>query len=168
MCYKGRGLIQLTGRGNYRRIGFILGLPLEAQPELAVQPENAVRIACEYWKSRNINAASDKDFVQAVTRKVNGGLNGIGSASGVFGAGRRRILGGKQADLIQRVRGLAPAPRVVAAEAVAHRAGGAGAFGASAGKHRGSRSAACMRLLRSRGDDGWWRMALSGRRRRGR
>src|SRR5690606_28454782 len=53
--YKGRGLIQLTGRANYRRIGGLLGLPLEAEPQLAAEPATSLKIACEYWKIRNIN-----------------------------------------------------------------------------------------------------------------
>lgn len=75
--YKGRGLIQLTGRANYREIGGKLGLPLEANPEIAAQPETSLRIACEYWKSRKINTPSDADDLIRVTKLVNGGLNGL-------------------------------------------------------------------------------------------
>jgi putative chitinase len=75
--YKGRGLIQLTGRDNYRKIGAILGLPLEDNPALAAEPVNALRIACEYWKSRDINTAADRDDLLKATRLVNGGLNGL-------------------------------------------------------------------------------------------
>ena len=107
--YKGRGLIQLTGRGNYRRIGGILGLPLEAQPELALQPQNAVLIACEYWKSRNINTVCDRDDIEAVTRKVNGGLNGIKQRR-IFLQRAEAALGGKQADLIAPQLGATPSP----------------------------------------------------------
>lgn len=75
--YKGRGLLQLTGRANYRQMGTALGLPLEAQPELAAEPVTSLRIACEYWQSREINAKADADDLPAVTRAVNGGLNGL-------------------------------------------------------------------------------------------
>lgn len=75
--YKGRGLLQLTGRANYRSLGKALGLPLEAQPELAAQPVLSLTIACEFWKSRAINPLCDADDVVAVTRKVNGGINGL-------------------------------------------------------------------------------------------
>ncbi len=75
--FKGRGLIQLTGRANYRRFGKRLGLPLESQPELAAEPAIAVTIACDYWKSRNINHFADIDDIDAVTRLVNGGSNGL-------------------------------------------------------------------------------------------
>lgn len=75
--YKGRGLIQLTGRANYRSIGKKLNLPLEQHPELAGEPAISLKIACEYWKSRNINAAADRDDLIKATRLVNGGLNGL-------------------------------------------------------------------------------------------
>jgi putative chitinase len=75
--YKGRGLIQLTGRANYRQIGARLGLDLEGRPELAADPLTSLRIACEYWTSRRINDAADEDDLLAVTRRVNGGLNGL-------------------------------------------------------------------------------------------
>ena len=75
--YKGRGLLQLTGRSNYQRMGQILGLPLEAQPLLAGDPVISLKIACEYWKERKINAPADNDNLIKVTRLVNGGLNGL-------------------------------------------------------------------------------------------
>lgn len=75
--YKGRGLIQLTGRANYRDIGQILGLPLEDNPAMAAEPVTALKIACEYWKKRNINSAADRDDLISATRLVNGGLNGL-------------------------------------------------------------------------------------------
>jgi putative chitinase len=46
-------------------------------PTLAAQPALSLKIACEYWKRHNINADCDRDDSQAVTRKVNGGLNGL-------------------------------------------------------------------------------------------
>jgi len=75
--YKGRGLIQLTGRANYQKIGNILNLPLEDNPELASEPVTSLKIACEYWRTRNINAAADRDDLIKVTKLVNGGLNGL-------------------------------------------------------------------------------------------
>jgi len=75
--YKGRGLIQLTGRANYRAIGARLGVDLERHPERAAEPVLSLRIACEYWDSRNINRHADADDLIAVTRAVNGGLNGL-------------------------------------------------------------------------------------------
>ena len=75
--YAGRGIFQLTGRANYKHFGGLLALDLVGYPDLAAEPENALRIACEYWRSRNINACADADDVVAVTKKINGGTNGI-------------------------------------------------------------------------------------------
>lgn len=74
--YCGRGWAQLTGRFNYRKYGQMLGLPLETQPELAERPDVAWRIAAAYWRDHNINTLADAGDFEAVTRKVNGGLNG--------------------------------------------------------------------------------------------
>jgi len=75
--YKGRGLIQLTGRTNYKKIGKIIGLPLEDNPELAAEPVTSLKIACEYWKTKRINSAADQDDLIKATTLVNGGLNGL-------------------------------------------------------------------------------------------
>ena len=75
--YKGRGLLQLTGRANYADYGKALAVDLVNNPTLAAQPALSLKIACEYWKRHDINADCDRDDAQAVTRKVNGGLNGL-------------------------------------------------------------------------------------------
>lgn len=75
--YKGRGLLQLTGRANYRRYGDKMGLPLEDEPHIAAEPVTSLKIACEYWKDRNINVLCDRDDLIGVTKKVNGGTNGL-------------------------------------------------------------------------------------------
>lgn len=75
--YKGRGIFQLTGRANYRAYGNLLGLDLENNPELAANPENSVRIACEYWKQKGLNGWADRDDVNEITRRINGGYNGL-------------------------------------------------------------------------------------------
>jgi putative chitinase len=75
--YRGRGLIMLTGRKNYRDYGVKVGLDLEANPELAAEPEVAVKVACRYWADRAANDAADKDDPYLVTRLLTGGLPGI-------------------------------------------------------------------------------------------
>jgi predicted chitinase len=75
--YKGRGYIQLTGRYNYRLAGEALGLPLEAHPELAAQPHIAATIAIWYWEWRVQPNVTNFADVQAVTRPINPGLNGL-------------------------------------------------------------------------------------------
>jgi putative chitinase len=75
--YKGRGLIQLTGGANYRAYGTRLGLDLEADPARAAEPELSLRIACEYWKAKGLSALADRDDITGITRKINGGTNGL-------------------------------------------------------------------------------------------
>lgn len=75
--YKGRGLIQLTGRANYRTYGKRLGLDLESHPITAAEPALSLQIACEYWKAKGLNALADKDDIAGITRKINGGYNGL-------------------------------------------------------------------------------------------
>jgi len=75
--FKGRGLLQLTGRANYTSMSKILGVDLVEHPELAETPEIAVRTACEYWKTHNLNPLADNDDIQGITRKINGGLLGL-------------------------------------------------------------------------------------------
>jgi len=74
--YHGRGYIQLTGRANYRTYGDRLGLPLEDQPSLALQPSVAARVLVEYFAQRGVDGAANRRDWKLVRRKVNGGLNG--------------------------------------------------------------------------------------------
>ena len=78
--YCGRGLIQLTGRANYARAGKDLCLPLLTNPDMAEKPFVAARLACWFWDSRKLNALADSGDNMAflrITKKINGGLNGL-------------------------------------------------------------------------------------------
>lgn len=75
--YKGRGPIQLTGRANYRMFGERVGIDLEANPHIVAMPSVGLMVACMYWDSRDMNALADSDDVEAITRKINGGTNGM-------------------------------------------------------------------------------------------
>ncbi|WP_164019072.1 LysM peptidoglycan-binding domain-containing protein [Pyxidicoccus trucidator] len=75
--YKGRGPIQLTGRANYRAAGQALGIDLEGNPARAKDPDVAFRIAGWYWQSRNLNSYADAGNFREVTRRINGGYNGM-------------------------------------------------------------------------------------------
>ena len=75
--YHGRGIFQLTGRANYRRLSQLLGIDLEAEPERAKEPETSLRVAFAYWTERAINAAADADDSERVTKLINGGRNGL-------------------------------------------------------------------------------------------
>ena len=71
--YKGRGPIQLTGRSNYRACGKALGLDLEGNPELGVEPRIAFRTAGWFWSTHNLNVLADKQDFRQITRRINGG-----------------------------------------------------------------------------------------------
>lgn len=75
--YLGRGIFQLTGRANYREVGSKIGKPLEARPELAETPEVAMETAAYYWDSRGLSALADQGLEDKITRRINGGTNGI-------------------------------------------------------------------------------------------
>ena len=74
--FKGRGLIQITGRFNYEKCGAALGLDLIASPELLCTPENASRSAAWFWQTHGCNELADADNFRRVTLVINGGLNG--------------------------------------------------------------------------------------------
>lgn len=75
--YKGRGLIQLTGKANYKAYKEYCGFDVVAKPELLEQPLGATRSSMWYWQTHGLNALADKDDVKAVTRRINGGYNGL-------------------------------------------------------------------------------------------
>jgi putative chitinase len=75
----GRGLLQLTGRESYRRIGERIGAPLEAQPDLAFDGAWALKVAAEEWTVSGCNVLADADDLKKVTKAINGGLIGLAS-----------------------------------------------------------------------------------------
>jgi len=75
--YRGRGLIQITGRANYAACGEALGLDLITQPELLELPQYAAMSAAWFWKQNGLNNLADRDQFNTITRRINGGLNGL-------------------------------------------------------------------------------------------
>ncbi|HEY4544863.1 MAG TPA: glycoside hydrolase family 19 protein [Pedomonas sp.] len=75
--YRGRGIFQLTGKANYWTYSKRVGIDLINQPERAAEPELAVLIACLFWADRKLNAIADDDALVAITRRINGGTNGL-------------------------------------------------------------------------------------------
>lgn len=74
--FKGRGPIQITGRFNYTAAGKALNLPLVSQPQIAAQPQYAFRVSAWWWKNHGLNEISDRNDVNAATRRINGGTRG--------------------------------------------------------------------------------------------
>lgn len=99
--YRGRGYIQCTGKSNYALYAKsdLCSIDAVAKPELlAMYPDN-VKSALWYWESRNLNAIADRDdggnigetLVEEITRKVNGGLNGLAARQAYYKRFRKEI-----------------------------------------------------------------------------
>ncbi|MBD9680033.1 glycoside hydrolase family 19 protein [Pseudomonas sp. PDM18] len=75
--YRGRGLLQVTGRANYAAVAKGLDAPLLDQPQLLAEPVWACRSAAWWWNVNGLNALSDEGHFEAITRRVNGGVSGL-------------------------------------------------------------------------------------------
>lgn len=75
--YLGRGPIQITGRANYRKYGRRIGIDIENSPELAEHPSIGLHLALEFWRVNDLNALADADNLLAITKRINGGTNGL-------------------------------------------------------------------------------------------
>lgn len=68
--YRGRGLLRIRGRSDYRRAGAALGLPLEEEPDLAMQLPYAALVAGWLWQDRRVNVAADRGNIGMITRAI--------------------------------------------------------------------------------------------------
>jgi hypothetical protein len=84
--YHGRGFIQLTGRANYRSYGAALGVDLESEPDLALEPGIATRILVKFMTDRNRHASAVAGDWRTVRLRVNGGFNGWDTFIAAVGA----------------------------------------------------------------------------------
>jgi putative chitinase len=77
--YRGRGLIQITGRDNYRQcsLGLFGDDRLLFLPELLEKPQWAAESAAWFWQQNGLNELADRDQFNSITRRINGGLNGL-------------------------------------------------------------------------------------------
>jgi len=75
--FRGRGLIQLTGKDNYRLASDALGVDFVKDPDLVLTKEYAALTAAWFWNKRSLNKEADaKDFT-GMTKKINGGIIGL-------------------------------------------------------------------------------------------
>ena len=88
MRFKGRGLIQITGRANYAQCGAALDLPLLEQPELLEETENACRSAAWFWQTRGLNELADDGEFKLITKRINGGYNGLADRQAYYARAR--------------------------------------------------------------------------------
>lgn len=89
--FKGRGLIQLTGRYMYTKVSKAFGIDFINNPELLETPEYAVRSAMWYWESHGLNERADRDELTAITKIINGGLNGKEQRLKYLGKAKRAL-----------------------------------------------------------------------------
>lgn len=75
--YKGRGLIQVTGRANYEAYKQYCGFDVVERPELLAKPVGAIRSSMWFWKTKGLNELADRDEFTAISKRINGGTNGI-------------------------------------------------------------------------------------------
>jgi putative chitinase len=95
--YRGRGPIQITGRANYKKYGDLLGVDLEENPDLAATPQYAFSTAGVFWRLNGLNELADvQDFI-AITKRINGGLNGLAERQKYYEIAKN-ALGSEEAD----------------------------------------------------------------------
>jgi putative chitinase len=75
--YRGRGLIQLTGRQNYMWFAASLEITPEEATEYLMTFEGAAQSACWFWETNNLNQWADKGDIVTLTRRINGGTIGL-------------------------------------------------------------------------------------------
>ncbi len=87
--FKGRGLIQLTGRANYEAFAADSGIDVLADPgRVAAEPALAVQVACWFWRKHRLNDLAVGDDVAPITKVVNGGYNGLAERQAFFDRAR--------------------------------------------------------------------------------
>lgn len=98
--FKGHGIIQVTGRANHRDFarwaranGFPAAPDFEADPERAAEFPWALIGAVWYWQTRKLNGYADTNNIEAITRKINGGLNGYEERCGLYTRTALTLLG---------------------------------------------------------------------------
>lgn len=87
--YRGRGLIQITGRDNYIAAMMALNIDVVEHPELLETPILACRSAAWFWKSHGLNELADAGDQVKVTRRINGGTNGLADRLALYEVAKR-------------------------------------------------------------------------------
>jgi putative chitinase len=96
--YRGRGVLQTTGRGSYKRLGQRAGVGFEATPELVISAQHALSPALLEWAEGSLNAAADRNDIAAITRRINGGFNGFADREAWFDKVWRLVKDGVAVD----------------------------------------------------------------------
>ena len=75
--YRGRGFIQITGKENYYNLSIYTGIDYLNNPDLLLNEADSMISAVWYWNKRNLNKYADMDDIKQITRRINGGYNGL-------------------------------------------------------------------------------------------
>jgi len=89
--FRGGGLIEITGRYNYTHCGIAIGVDLQNHPELIEQPENACLASAWWWSTHGLNALADENAFWTISRRINGGDNGMDSRCAYWAAALRAL-----------------------------------------------------------------------------
>ena len=94
--YRGRGLIQVTGKANYEAVRDLLAsqcVPdLLAMPEVLAEPKWAALSACAYWADHHLNELADAGQFDAITRRINGGTTGSADRRARYERAKRALM----------------------------------------------------------------------------
>lgn len=82
--YRGRGIIQLTGKANYAKYGKMIGVDLINKPDLAADQDTAIKLAIAFWKDHKASGPAQQGDVKSVTYAINGGYNGVNDRAAKF------------------------------------------------------------------------------------
>lgn len=82
--YRGNGVLQTTGRGSHRRMGAACKIDFEGNPDLVTAPEHALKPALQEWTDGNLNSFADRNDIRTITRRINGGFNGLAEREALF------------------------------------------------------------------------------------
>ena len=105
--YRGRGVIQLTGKNNYTAFAASIGQTLDQTVEYLKTKDGALESACWFWNNRKINPVADTKNIDAVSKLVNGGDIGLVE---------RRDLYNKSVKILNESAPVSPAPSLVPAQ----------------------------------------------------
>lgn len=89
--FRGRGLLQITGRANYDAVGRALCLDCTSNPDLLSDPNWASQSAAWWWQQHGLNELADAGDFQSITRRINGGLNGYDDRLRLWAASKQAL-----------------------------------------------------------------------------
>ena len=86
--YRGRSPLMITGKYNYGVMGKKLGIDLIANPEKLADPEVGARASAMWWRDHGCNAFADREQFVLLTRRINGGINGLEDRQRLYAAAK--------------------------------------------------------------------------------